>query len=239
MYTYTQSQEKVDPYLIQDASGARFKGLLTNGIATHTTTTATSTTHAAILPSSSSATNAANTNALNASFIASTSINHIQSQPISTHSTPTRIKPTTTTTTTTATGGVGTGIGRVSDRFSTITNPLDPTYVRPPVASITIPATAPSQPTLIKLTTRIYKGLHGLGIDVSPDETNNYTYIRQFKQMPEGILNPCLQAQPRLEIGDIIVAVNNVVCTNFTHTVELLRSAPVQSTIIMTVERYS
>ena len=237
MCTYTQSQEKADPYLIQDASGARFKGLLTNGTANNTATSAT--THATILPPSTST----NTNALNASFIASTSINHIQSQPISTHSTPTRIKPTTTTTTTTttATGGTGTGagIGRVSGRFSTTTNPLDPSYVRPPVASITIPATTPSLPTLIKLTTRIYKGLHGLGIDVSSDDTNNYTYIRQFKQMPEGILNPCLQAQPRLEIGDVIVAVNNIICTNFTHTVELLRSAPVQSTIIMTVERYS
>ena len=175
---------------------------------------------------------------LNASFIASTSINHIQSQPISTHSTPTRIKPITTTTTTTGLG-VGAHIGRVSDRFATTTNPLDPSYVKPPVASITIPATTPSLPLLIKLTTRIFKGLHGLGIDVSSDDTNNYTYIRQFKQMPEGILNPCLQAQPRLEIGDVIVAVNNIICTNFTHTVELLRSAPEQSTIIMTVERYS
>lgn len=111
---------------------------------------------------------------------------------------------------------------------------LSPAAVPPTVATATAPVSA-SQNQVVRLKTKITKGPHGIGLDLTK-AGNGQAQVQRFKEMPAGVQNPAFSCNPAIECGDIIVEVNSVSCASFADLVKAIRGAP-EGPLTLTLER--
>ena len=83
---------------------------------------------------------------------------------------------------------------------------------------------------------KVTKGLQGLGIRLQKQEVG-YS-VEAFNDMPEGIPNPTLNADPPIEVGDRIVAINNVKVSTSSEIAGEVRKVEAGTVFVIQMERY-
>ena len=113
-----------------------------------------------------------------------------------------------------------------------VTNTNTNTNTKPtPVIAVTRP---PPQMTS-KFNVSIEKSTHGIGLDISKNQTTGGTSITRLKELPIGITNPAAICIPKLLAGDNIIAVNNITCLTFSACVKCIRAS--EGIVTLTIER--
>lgn len=75
-----------------------------------------------------------------------------------------------------------------------------------------------------KVTTTVLKGPHGIGLDIAKGPDGR-TVVKQFKELPPGVLNPAMQCNPQIMPGDIIAEVNGIACASFMDAVKIIKGS--------------
>jgi len=87
--------------------------------------------------------------------------------------------------------------------------------------------------------TIIMKGEHGMGLDLGKTKLiwdQGRSLVLRFKDFPSGEVNPALQCNPAIHIGDVIIAVNDVPCETLSDAVKIIRGLSIGN-VKLTLER--
>ena len=72
--------------------------------------------------------------------------------------------------------------------------------------------------------TVVEKGGYGIGLDIANDGC--YAVVVRFKELPPWVTNPARMCDPQIQVGDIIVGINDMRMSSFHHVVETVKELP-------------
>jgi hypothetical protein len=119
-----------------------------------------------------------------------------------------------------------TDIGYKGSDIGSETPPSPPTSNEDTKSKVDAPilSTSSSSESVSYISTTVYKGEHGIGLDLNKT-ADGRAQVKNFKTLPNDAPNPARECKPEIKQFDVIVGVNGVPCNTFKETIASIRGA--------------